>query len=108
MTISPATFYLALAIVAEVIGTTTLKATDGFSKPLPSLIVAVSYGVAFYCMTQTLKTFSVGITYAIWCAGGIVLISLASWLIYKQALDAPAILGLALLIAGVAVVYLFF
>ncbi len=107
MNLVPAHFYLACAIIAEVIGTTTLKATDGFTKPLPLLVVAISYCTAFYFMSLTLKTFSIGVTYAIWCAGGIILISAAGWIIHKQALDLAAILGLAMIIAGVAVIYLF-
>ena len=98
---------LAAAVLGEVIGTTTLKATEGFTKFVPSLVVIVAYSAAFYLMAQTLKTMPVGIAYAIWCAFGIVLIALAGWLLYRQALDMPAILGMALIMAGVMVINLF-
>ena len=99
--------YLAIAILAEVIATSSLKATDGFTSLLPSLIVALGYGVAFYFLSLTLRTMSVGIAYAIWCGAGIVLVALISWLVLGQKLDAPAIGGMALIIAGVAVINVF-
>jgi small multidrug resistance pump len=98
---------LANAIVAEVIATSSLKATDGFSRLLPSLIVACGYGVAFYFLSLTLRVMSVGIAYAIWCGAGIVLVALISWIVLGQRLDAPAIGGMALIIAGVVVINLF-
>ncbi len=98
--------YLAIAIIAEVIATTTLKASDGFSKPLPSLAVVVGYGVAFYCLSLTLRTMDVGITYAIWAGVGIVLITVAAAVVYHQTPDAWAVLGMALIIAGVLVINL--
>jgi small multidrug resistance pump len=99
--------YLAIAIVAEVIATSSLKATDGFSRLLPSLIVACGYGVAFYFLSLTLRVMSVGIAYAIWCGAGIVLVALISWIVLGQRLDAPAIGGMALIMAGVVVINLF-
>ena len=99
--------YLAIAIVAEVIATSSLKATDGFSRLLPSLVVACGYGVAFYFLSLTLRVMSVGIVYAIWCGAGIVLVALISWIVLGQRLDAPAIGGMALIIAGVVVINLF-
>jgi small multidrug resistance pump len=95
--------YLAIAIVAEVIATSALKAAAGFSRPGPSAIVVVGYGIAFYFLSLTLQTIPVGVTYAIWSGVGIVLITLLAWLIYGQTLDAAAILGLALITAGVVV-----
>jgi small multidrug resistance pump len=99
--------YLAVAIIAEVIATTALRAADGFTQLWPSAISVVGYVVAFYFLSLTLRTMPVGIAYAIWSGVGIVLISLAGWLIYKQLLDLPAIVGMALIMAGVIVINLF-
>ena len=95
--------YLGLAIVAEVIATSALKASAGFSRPGPSAVVVIGYGIAFYFLSLTLQTIPVGVTYAIWSGVGIVLITLVAWLVYGQSLDAAAIVGLSLIIAGVAV-----
>jgi small multidrug resistance pump len=99
--------YLGIAIVAEVIATSALKAAAGFTRPVPSAIVVVGYGISFYFLSLTLQTIPVGVTYAIWCGVGIVLITLVAWLMYGQALDAAAILGLALITAGVVVLNVF-
>ncbi|MBI2276944.1 MAG: multidrug efflux SMR transporter [Dechloromonas sp.] len=99
--------YLAVAIVSEVIATSALKAAEGFTRPLPSLIVVVGYGVAFYCLSVVLRTLPVGITYAIWSGVGVALIALAGWLLYGQALDLPAVIGMALIVAGVVVLNVF-
>ncbi|MGH8034839.1 MAG: DMT family transporter [Lysobacterales bacterium] len=101
--------YLALgiAIVAEVIATTALKASDSFTRLLPSLIVVAGYAIAFYCLTITLKTIPIGITYAIWSGLGIVLITISSYVVYKQTIDLPGLLGMALIIAGVVVLNVF-
>jgi small multidrug resistance pump len=99
--------YLAIAIVAEVIGTSALKASMGFTRPGPTAVVVVGYGVAFYFLSLTLQTLPVGVTYAIWSGVGIVLISLFAWLAYGQTLDLPAVIGLTLIIAGVVVLNLF-
>jgi small multidrug resistance pump len=99
--------YLAIAIVAEVIGTSALKAAEGFTRPLPSLVVVVGYGTAFYFLSLALKTIPVGIAYAIWSGVGVALITLIGWLLFKQRLDAPALLGLALIVAGVVVIHFF-
>jgi small multidrug resistance pump len=99
--------FLVIAIVAEVAGTTALKASDGFTRPLPSAAVICSYGVAFYFLSLTLRTMPVGIAYAIWSGLGIVLISVAAYVFYRQALDVPAMIGIALIMAGVATVNLF-
>jgi small multidrug resistance pump len=95
--------YLALgiAIVSEVIATAALKASHGFSQLVPSLIVVVGYGAAFYFLSITLKTIPVGVAYAIWSGTGIVLISIIGWLLMGQKLDLPAIIGIALIMAGV-------
>ena len=99
--------YLALATVAEVIATSALKASEGFTRLGPSLLVAAGYGVAFYFLSLTLKSVPVGVAYAIWSGAGIVLIALIGWLVLKQRLDLPAMLGMALIVAGVAVIQLF-
>ncbi|OEO30159.1 multidrug transporter [Devosia insulae DS-56] len=99
--------YLAVAIVAEVIATTALRAADGFTQLWPSLISVVGYVVAFYFLSLTLRSMPVGIAYAIWSGVGIVLISLAGWVIYKQLLDLPALIGMGLIMAGVIVINLF-
>jgi small multidrug resistance pump len=99
--------YLAAAIVLEVIGTSFLKLTDGFRAWAPTLIVAVSYAGTFYFMSLAIKTMPVGIVYAIWSGIGIVLIGLVGWIAFKQALDPPALFGMALIVAGVLVINLF-
>ena len=98
---------LAIAIVAEVIATSALRASTGFTVLVPSAIAIVGYVVAFYFLSLTLRTMPVGIAYALWSGIGIVLISFAGWLIYKQVLDAPALIGMALIGAGVIVINLF-
>jgi len=99
--------YLAIAIVAEVIGTSALKAAEGFTRPLPSLVVVAGYGAAFYFLSLALKTIPVGIAYAIWSGVGVALITLIGWVVFKQRLDAPALAGLALIVAGVVVIQFF-
>ncbi len=98
-----AQLYLLIAIVAEVLGTSALKASEGFTKLGPSAIVVTSYAVAFYCMSISLKTMPVGIVYAVWAGMGIVLIALIGWLAFGQKLDLPAITGLSLIVAGVVI-----
>lgn len=99
--------FLILAIIAEVLATSALKASAGFTKALPLLVVICGYALAFYCLAQTLRTIPVGIAYAVWSGVGIVLISLIAWLFFGQKLDWPAVLGMALIIAGVLVINLF-
>jgi len=96
--------YLGIAIVAEVIATSALKSAEGFTRLVPSLVVLVGYVTAFYFLSLTLKTIPVGLAYAIWSGVGIVLIVLIAWLVLGQPLDAPALIGLALIIAGVIVI----
>ena len=98
---------LALAIVTEVIATSALKASDGFSRPWPSVVVVIGYGVSFYCLSIVLRTLPVGIVYAVWSGVGIALITLVGWLVFGQRLDAPALAGLALIVAGVVVLNVF-
>lgn len=99
--------FLSLAIVAEVIATSALKLSDGFSRLMPSIITVVFYGVSFYCLSLTMRTLPTGIIYAIWSGVGIVLIATVSWLFYGQKLDLPAVLGMLLIILGVIVINLF-
>ncbi len=98
--------YLALAIVFEVVATSSLKASEEFSRLWPSLIVVFGYGASFYFMTLTLRTLPVSLTYAIWSGLGIVLIGLAGYWLYGQRLDLPAMAGMGLIIAGVLLIYL--
>lgn len=99
--------FLSIAIVSEVMATSALKASAGFTRPLPSLVVVVGYGVAFYFLSLTLKTVPVGVAYAIWSGAGVALIALVGWAFLGQRLDAPALLGLALIVAGVVVINAF-
>ncbi|MGN0926264.1 multidrug efflux SMR transporter [Ectopseudomonas mendocina] len=103
----PGYLYLAIAIAAEVIATTSMKAIDGFSKPLPLLLVVGGYGIAFWMLTLVVRTIPVGIAYAIWAGLGIVLVSIAAMFIYQQKLDLPAVLGMGLIVSGVVVIQLF-
>lgn len=100
-------FYLALAIVAEVIATSSLKATEEFTKPLPTVLMIVGYMLAFYFMTLAMRTIPLGVTYAIWSGLGIVLISTVGVFLYNEKLDLPALIGMGLIIAGVVVMKLF-
>lgn len=99
--------WLTLAIVAEVIATTALKATDEFTNPVPSLVCVIGYATAFYLLSLVLRTMPVGIAYAIWTGLGIVLVAAAGAVVYRQLPDAPAIAGMALIIAGTLVINLF-
>ena len=96
--------YLAIAIVAEVAGTAALKASAEFTKLLPSVIVVVGYAISFFCLGLTLRTIPVGIAYAVWAGAGIALITMVGAVLFNEVPDAPAILGLALIVAGVVIV----
>lgn len=99
--------YLAIAIIAEVTATSALKASAEFTKLTPSLIVVFGYGIAFYFMTLVLRTIPLGITYAVWSGLGIVLVAIVGALLYKQTPDFAAIVGMGLIISGVAVIHVF-
>jgi small multidrug resistance pump len=99
--------YLLIAIGAETIGTSALKASDGFTRPIPVIITALAYGVSFYFLSQALRFFPVGVAYAIWSGVGVVVISLIGAIFFKQSLDAPALAGIGLIVAGVLVLNLF-
>ena len=98
---------LILAVLAETIGTTALHASQQFTRFWPSVVVIVSYAIAFYLLSQTLKVMPVGIMYAIWSGLGIVFIALFGWLIFRQPLDTAALLGLGLIVAGILVIQVF-
>ncbi|MES9905065.1 MAG: SMR family transporter [Sedimenticola sp.] len=99
--------YLAIAIIAEVIATNALKASAEFTKTVPSIIVVVGYGTAFYFLALTLKFIPVGIAYAIWAGVGVVLVAIVSAIVFKQIPDLPAMLGMALIVSGVVVINVF-
>ncbi|MDW5441000.1 DMT family transporter [Polaromonas sp. SM01] len=98
---------LSLAIVAEVLATSALKASNEFTRLWPSVIVVLGYGLAFYCLSITLRTLPIGVVYAIWSGAGVALIALIGWLVFGQSLDGPAIAGLGLIVAGVVVLNVF-
>ena len=97
-------FYLAIAIIAEVAATSALKASAEFTRLVPSLIVVVGYGIAFYCMTLVLRSIPIGITYAVWAGLGIVLVTIVGAVLYKEIPDVPAVIGIGLIVAGVIVI----
>lgn len=99
--------YLAIAIVAEVAATSFLRASEGFTKLLPSIIVVIGYCVAFFFLSLTLREIPVGVGYAIWSGVGVTLIAAIGWLFMGQKLDAPAIVGMAMIVSGVVVMNLF-
>lgn len=99
--------YLFIAITGELIGTTALKATDGFTKVAPTIICIIGYLVAFYFLSLTLKSIPVGIAYAIWSGVGIVLITLIGYFYYKQTVDVPAIIGICFIVLGVIIINVF-
>jgi small multidrug resistance pump len=99
--------YLFIAIVSEVIATSSLKAAEGFTKLWPSVLVIAGYASAFYFLSITVKVMPVGITYALWSGVGIVLVTIAGIFLYKQMPDLPAIIGMVLITIGVLVINIF-
>lgn len=99
--------YLTIAILAEVIGTSALKSSEGFTRLWPSVTVVIGYGLAFWMLSLTLKTIPVGIAYAVWAGAGIVLVALIGWVLFQQKIDTMGMLGIALIISGVLVLNLF-
>ena len=97
---------LFIAIVAEVIATSALKSSEGFTKPIASIVVVLGYMIAFYCLSLTLKTIPVGIAYAVWSGVGIVLITTVAWIVFDQKLDVWGIVGIALIMSGVLILNL--
>ncbi len=100
-------WYLTIAIVAEVIATNALKASEEFTKLGPIILVIVGYGIAFYFLSLVLRTIPIGIAYAIWAGLGIVLVAIVAAVVFKQIPDLPAIIGMILIISGVVVMNVF-
>jgi len=103
----PVYLILALAVLAETIGTTALQASQQFSRVGPSIVVVVAYAVSFYLLSMTLRTLPVGVVYALWSGLGIVLIATIGWVVFGQKLDFAAIIGLLMIIGGIAIIHLF-
>jgi small multidrug resistance pump len=99
--------YLAIAIVAEVIGTSFLKLSEGMTRTGPSIVVVLCYMLAFYMLSLTLRTVPVGVAYAIWAGAGVALITLVGLVAFRQTLDLPAMIGILMIVAGVLVIHLF-
>jgi small multidrug resistance pump len=99
-------FYLAIAIISEVIATSALKSSEEFKQLIPSLVVIIGYSSAFYFMTLAMRKLSIGTVYATWSGLGIVLVALVGFFVYKEKLDAAAVIGMSLIIAGVLVINL--
>jgi len=99
--------YLIVAITGEVIGTSALKYSEGFTKFLPSVVVVVGYSVTFYFLSLSLKYIPLGVAYAVWGGVGILLISLIGYFVFKQSFDIPGVIGIALIMAGVITINLF-
>lgn len=100
-------FALCIAVISEVIATSALKATNGFTNLIPSLIVVAGYAVAFYFLSLTLKDIPIGVAYALWSGLGVTLVTIAGFFLYQQKIDLAGFLGLALIIAGIVVLNLF-
>lgn len=99
--------FLAFAIVAEVIATSALKASDGFTRPIPAAIVVIGYACAFYCLSLALRSIPLGLAYAIWSGVGILLLAIIGWVVFRQALALPEIVGMTLILAGIVLIYAF-
>lgn len=99
--------YLLLAIAFEILGTSSLQESEQFTKWKPSVMVVIGFGLAFFFLSASLKYLPLGIVYALWAGIGIVAISIVSVVRFKQTLDFPAILGIALIVAGVVIIQLF-
>ena len=99
--------YLGLAIFSEVVATASLKSTEGFTRLVPSIIVLVGYSAAFYFLSLTLDTIPIGVAYAVWSGVGVATITLVSFVLYDQKIDAAGLIGIGLIVAGVVVLRLF-
>jgi len=104
---SPGKLYLALAIIAEVIGTTALKASDGFTKAGPAAITVTTYAASFYLLSLALREVPIGLAYAIWSGVGIVALTAIGAVAFRQTPDAAAVVGVGLIVAGVVVLNAF-
>ena len=92
---------LLFAILSEVIGTTALKLSNGFTKPIPSLVVVIGYGASFYLLSLALKTMPIGVAYAIWSGVGLILTVIAGMVIWRETLDWARVVGIILILAGI-------
>ena len=99
--------YLGLAIFSEVVATASLKSTEGFTRLVPSIVVLVGYSAAFYFLSLTLDTIPIGVAYAVWSGVGVATITLVSFVLYAQKIDAACLIGIGLIVAGVVVLRLF-
>ena len=99
--------YLLIAIIAEVIATSALKASNGFTELVPIIFTVLGYAIALFFLGLTFKSIPMGLAYAMWSAAGIVLISCVGWFVFKQNLDLPAIIGLAFILLGIAIINVF-
>lgn len=99
--------YLMVAIVAEVVATSALKASHGFTKLAPSMIVVAGYGASFFMLSLTLRTLPIGVSYALWSGIGIILITITGWVLYNQKIDLAGAIGMALIVTGVIVLNFF-
>ncbi|AZO41006.1 MULTISPECIES: SMR family transporter [Mesorhizobium] len=102
----PAYAILALAIIGEVVATSAMKASEGFTRPGPSILVLLGYAAAFFFLSQVLDRIPVGVAYAVWAGGGIVLVALVAWIVYGQRPDLAGFVGMGLILAGVLVLNL--
>ena len=99
--------FLLIAVLFEGLGTTSLQASQQFTKLWPSIGVFVGFGMSFYCLMIVLQYLPLGVTYAIWAGIGICLTALLGWLLFRQPVDAPALIGMGLIISGIVVINLF-
>ncbi|OWU73197.1 multidrug efflux SMR transporter [Phaeobacter sp. 22II1-1F12B] len=99
--------YLIFAVLAETVGTSALQASQQFTRFWPSLIVVVSYAISFFLLSMTLKVMPVGVVYAIWSGLGIMFIAIIGWVLFRQSLDLPAVIGLCMIIGGICIIQLF-
>ncbi len=97
-------FHLGVAILAEIVATSALKASNGFTRAIPAMVAVAGYVVAFYFLSLALRSIPLGIAYALWSGVGIVLLAAIGWIWYRQSLDAPAVVGLGLIVAGILVI----
>nr|WP_284143625.1 SMR family transporter [Vibrio alginolyticus] len=102
----PPMLALSIAIVCEVIATSYIPKTEQFTKVMPSTVVLIGYGIAFFLLSVTVQTMPVGVVYAIWSGAGIVLVATVGYFVYGQRLDLPALVGIGFIIAGVLIVNL--
>lgn len=99
--------FLLAAIISEVTATSSLKASAGFTKLIPSIVVVVGYALSFYFLSLVLNAIPIGIAYAVWAGLGIVLLTLIGWLLFGQVLDTPALIGITLILSGVIIMNVF-